>query len=117
MPEMRLSKNKKDKKELEADNVSLVVNDPKHVVYWQVQIDTIQALHKVGIHFQINDRIPVMKIFVTLEKMLRQRKNWEKPEEYPFQEYDLLDAEMHLNRLVRYRQEGYEPPSEKEKYI
>jgi hypothetical protein len=109
MSKVRFHKNKKNKEVMETgENIDLVVSDPKHVIYWQVHIDTLQALHSVGIHYNLNDRIPTFRIYNELEKLKKQVDETN--------QHLIIDAQCHIDRLVKYRNNGYEPPFEKDKY-
>lgn len=91
------------------EEVEIIVSDPRHVLFWQVDVDCLAALHLIGIHFNLNDRIPIFKVYREVEKMLGTMKE---PEVIA----RLLDAQSHLDRLVKYRHQGFEPPFTGEKY-
>jgi hypothetical protein len=82
--------------------------DEKEQVYWQVHIDCIRALAKVGISYHLNQRI---QPFFEVQRLKHLRKVHQ---EIPLQ--DLLEASSQLARLVLYRTEGYEPELLKETY-
>ena len=67
-------------------------------IYWQVQVDTITDLARVGLHFRLDQRIPPMGCM----KAIRGKRE-------KYQEHLLLDAVAALSRLVLYRTQGYEP--------
>ena len=87
---------------------AIVVSEPKHIVYWQVQADCMTALSLVGLHFDLNYRIPIFKVYTYLENKLKEVVEDKK--------HLVIEAQAHLNRLIRYRQNGYEPAFEGEKY-
>lgn len=89
------------------ENIEITVSDPKSVIYWQVQVDTLASLHAIGVHFDLNQRLPCFQIIRHLTKLLK---------EGLIPEHLILDAWSHVDRLVRYRTNGYEPPSEKDIY-
>ena len=65
----------------------------KEQAYFQAQIECIQALAKIGIHYKIEDRIPPMKIMRHLRSV------------------QLLHGEVQecLAKLIFLRSQGYEP--------
>lgn len=81
------------------------------MTFWDVQVNAIKCLQKLGIKKRLADRIAIFQMWLELNRLeLKFEKNEEKISE-------IADARDALNGLLYFRNSGLEPKNLKGVYI
>jgi len=96
-----------DDEQKEESNQTIKESNEREQIYWQVHIDCIRALGKLGIGYALNQRI---NPFFEMQRIRHLQESG------LVSTTDALEARSQLGRLVLYRVEGYEPKLLKDSY-
>ena len=89
------------------------LTDAELTTYWNSQMSAVQALRRIGITYDLRDRIEPMKAYRLLRKL--ERRQDLKDDQ---QAHDLIDqARSALEALVYLRTIGFEPDNRNNRYI
>lgn len=80
-------------------------------VYWQAQMEAIQALRLIGLVYRLNERIEPMKVYKATNRFWRG-----KPTDFETIE-KVKHAEKSVAHIVFLRTQGFEPDVKDGKYV